>query len=576
VQQESVAVGQDTQESIVDFKRQAQRRPRLAIVETVGRYEQRAAEESQRAFSAEAGVPRTTLQYWVTRKEQIEANAELVTFFESSAGVAFLQRLVLALHFVFSFLGPCGVRLVSQFLELTGLSSFVASSVGSQYKVATAVEKGIVEFGEEQQKQMGAAMAPRKISICEDETFHPQICLVAIEPVSDYILLEEYATKRNAASWNERLGIATANLPVTIVQSTSDEGTGLLSHVHDGLGAHHSPDLFHVQYEITRTVSGPLASQVRRTQAQVEKAAATERQRRDDMQSWNAKSHGPGRPPNFAARVAHAEAEHKLAIQAHEAAVMQQQLSREAVKGLGTTYHPVNINNGKPQSSQEVKAQLQKHFATLHDVAAAANLPERSVKGIAKAEKLIPAMEATMAFYQSEVDSRIRALRLSPKLQRHVMEKVLPAAYLEIAAKKAGTAESRHKIADIARLLTEQAKGLQPTLLLPTQVAAITDVIRDCAHLFQRASSCVEGRNGQLALRHHCLHTISPQRLRALTTVHNFAVEDDKHKTAAERFFGAKPANLFEHLVRSLQPLARPAKKRPNITQPALVLMAAA
>jgi hypothetical protein len=43
-----------------------------------------------------------------------------------------------------------------------------------------------------------------------------------------------------------------------------------------------------------------------------------------------------------------------------------------------------------------------------------------------------------------------------------------------------------------------------------------------CVQTFQRSSSCVEGRNGQLALRHHSFHRLSPRKLQALTTIHNF------------------------------------------------------
>jgi hypothetical protein len=34
-------------------------------------------------------------------------------------------------------------------------------------------------------------MPPREISVAEDETFHPEICLVGIEPVSNFILVEQ-------------------------------------------------------------------------------------------------------------------------------------------------------------------------------------------------------------------------------------------------------------------------------------------------------------------------------------------------------------------------------------------------
>ncbi len=33
-------------------------------------------------------------------------------------------------------------------------------------------------------------MEQKKIAVCSDETFHPEICLVAIESVSHFILIE--------------------------------------------------------------------------------------------------------------------------------------------------------------------------------------------------------------------------------------------------------------------------------------------------------------------------------------------------------------------------------------------------
>jgi len=87
-------------------------------------------------------------------------------------------------------------------------------------------------------------------------------------------------------------------------------------------------------------------------------------------------------------------------------------------------------------------------------------------------------------------------------------------------------------------------------------------VAQECAELFQRSSSCVEGRNGQLALRHHSLHRLRDQKLEALTTVHNYFVRRSDGTTAAERFFGAKPGNLFEWILERVDLPGWPAQKR--------------
>ena len=87
-------------------------------------------------------------------------------------------------------------------------------------------------------------------------------------------------------------------------------------------------------------------------------------------------------------------------------------------------------------------------------------------------------------------------------------------------------------------------------------------IAKDCANVFQRSSSCVEGRNGYLSLRHHGSHQLSNRKLKALTVIHNYFIQRSDQTTAAERFFESKPRNLFEFLLDQLDVSARPAKSR--------------
>ncbi len=48
-------------------------------------------------------------------------------------GLAFLHRLVIALHVVCVEIGACGIRLVCLLLKLTGLNRFVGASYGTQH-----------------------------------------------------------------------------------------------------------------------------------------------------------------------------------------------------------------------------------------------------------------------------------------------------------------------------------------------------------------------------------------------------------------------------------------------------------
>jgi hypothetical protein len=102
------------------------------------------------------------------------------------------------------------------------------------------------------------------------------------------------------------------------------------------------------------------------------------------------------------------------------------------------------------------------------------------------------------------------------------------------------------------------------TALAPEKRAHVEQVAQDCAHLFQRSSSCVEGRNGQLAFWHQHLRRIRPRRLKAPTAVQNYFAPSSDGTTRAERFFGAKPHDLFKYLLRKVPAPPQPAAKRPR------------
>jgi hypothetical protein len=133
---------------------------------------------SQRQFANEQGMPRKTLQYWLARKDSIDADPALTAFFESPIGLAFLHRLQVAAHLVFNQVGPCGIRLICCYLELTGLDRFVAASVGAQPQIARQMESEIIAYGAREKSRLANTMPAKKITVCEDETFHHAIGLL--------------------------------------------------------------------------------------------------------------------------------------------------------------------------------------------------------------------------------------------------------------------------------------------------------------------------------------------------------------------------------------------------------------
>jgi hypothetical protein len=511
-------------------------------------------------------VPQSTLQHWLRRKDGIDADPKVIEFFESPEGVAFLHRLVLGAHFVMTLLGPCGVRLVCTFLEITGLDQFVASSYGAQRKVSVEVERASIEYGEAEEKRLSAEMKPKQITVAEDETFHPQTCLVAIEPVSNYILLEKYAEDRKADTWTEALTGALGDKPISVIQSTSDEGLGICSHAKNGLGAHHSPDLFHVQHEIVKATSGPLASKKRQAEKGLTEATKTLEQ---DQKEQEGQQQNRG---DASRRLQASQEKVKDAKSALETRQSQQQRVQNANQALSAAYHPYDLETGLLRNSESVSALLEEQFTEIEAVAREANLSDRSMDRINKAKRVVVHMVATIAFFWLTVRAKIEALELTPSVETAAYDHLIPAIYLQLAADKTSDVVQQSKLRQksdqlLAPLLASDGP-LQTLDAAEKQV--LEDVARDCAALFQRSSSCVEGRNGQLSLRHHSLHPLSDRKLTALTIVHNFYLKRSNGTTAAERFFDAKPKDLFECLLSQVDLPGYPAMKRskphPNVS----------
>jgi hypothetical protein len=109
------------------------RRSRLERAEQLGAATVRlAAGQTQRQVAAELGVARSTLQEWNKPVAAGAAPAALAAWMETPEGVRWLHQLVLAAHFSITLQGAAGIRVVCQFLELSGLSAFVGAIDGTQ------------------------------------------------------------------------------------------------------------------------------------------------------------------------------------------------------------------------------------------------------------------------------------------------------------------------------------------------------------------------------------------------------------------------------------------------------------
>jgi len=512
---------------------------------------------SQRQFSKENGVARTTLQHWLSRKEAIDQSATLVAFFESPEGLAFIHRLITAAHLEFTKNGAASIHNVSNFLKMCGLSAFVASSYPSQRRIACQMDEKIIAFEKDERERLATKMPVKAITVCEDETFHPQICLVGTEPISNYILVEKYAENRKTETWTEALCTAIKGLPVKIVQVTSDQGSSLVRHALKSLKVHHSPDCFHVIYEIGKGTSVAMASKVKRAQSEYESKVKQEQQAIDRKEAYDTAQKRPrGRRPDFEKQIHSAQEQAQKAKKDLKKAEENQETVRSSKAQIGQVYHPYNLKTGEKQDDRDVSQLLSDLFDSINN--AAVGLSDKCRERVAKAKRVVRQMVGTITFFHIMVSQYLDNMNLSSH-DKELMEKYLiPGYYLRLAAGRQKDPYIRDGIYEKAQELLSVLENRDEGHVKFSDTARLKKAAKECAQFFQRSSSCVEGRNAQLALRHQGIHRLSDRHLKALTVIHNYYIKRRDGTTAAQRFFETKHRDLFDFLLENMNYPVRP------------------
>jgi uncharacterized protein DUF6399 len=523
---------------------------------------------SERQAAKELQVPRTTLQAWRLWHDTLDSCPHVAAFFQSSPGLAFLHRLVIAFHLACVEIGACGIRLVCLFLHLTGLDRFVAASYGAQQQVNVQVEQAIVAYGQAETARLAIGMPHKDLTVTQDETFTGGLCLITMDPESNFIIVEQLAQGRDQTTWHDLMASALAPLNCRVIQSTSDEAPGLLAYVEHYLEAHHSPDLFHVQHELVKAVSGPMATKERAAHKAVTEAKEQLERLQSDPQSAGHETakRAPGRPPQEP--VSLEQAEHALAAASREHTRLAEQRAqvKAHIRGIGHDYPFVGLERGVRRNGHLIASDIQEHIEQIRSIAQREDLSQSCLERIEKAERVVPKMQATMAFVSGYVRQQVAQLDLTPPVSFAMHAKLIPSYYLDRVAgtRTVSDGEPLRELAERLRAPLCELGGVL-SALSPGARDHLHDEARRLAAVFQRSSSNVEGRNGYLSLRNHQLRGLDlPRKRECFTTIHNFFLTRPDGTTAAERFFGQKPRSMFTAILTSVElppaPLSPPRR----------------
>lgn len=398
----------------------------------------------------------------------------------------------------------------------------------------------------EQEGVAGGEM--REIIGAVDETFFERMMLVFQDLATGYLLREEVADDRTFATWKALVDERLEVLGTRVLYLVSDRAKALIQLAEKGLECFSMPDFFHFVHDIVKSYALAIGRRLRQAQTDLKQAEAM-------LESHRGRSHAEGVGPEAKAQVEARQAE----VRRWEAV---QRTYRHHLETLSLTLHPFGIADSAPQTSAQVASHLQvvvveaiEAFAQHHQ------LPARP-DALTKVRKQVPALAALVDFWWQGVHQDLAPFLLSPRWRQWVHECLLPMAYWTHQVPRTRCHRRKAKIQEAleaVRAAFEQHAITQQ--LAPQVLAAWLAWATDRVHVFQRASSAVEGRNGFLSQMHHNHRGLPKQRYKVWTALHNFDCRAADGTTPAARFFRRTFPDLFETVLSKIDDLPRPRKR---------------
>jgi hypothetical protein len=132
------------------------------------------------------------------------------------------------------------------------------------------------------------------------------------------------------------------------MQATREEAPGRLAYVAHPLGAHHAPDLFPVQQELSQAVSAPMATQQRAADKTLAKAEETLKRVHEHRHTTTEEppQRGPGRPPKVAGSLEQAVQDVDTARHEPQRLVAQRVQVPQGMRAIGHASHFVDLERG--------------------------------------------------------------------------------------------------------------------------------------------------------------------------------------------------------------------------------------
>ncbi|MEO0013388.1 MAG: hypothetical protein RLZZ535_1777 [Cyanobacteriota bacterium] len=335
-------------------------------------------------------------------------------------------------------------------------------------------------------------------------------------------------------TWQSRVAQAFKPLGLKVKYLVSDRAKAIIRLALNDLGTNSISDLFHVLYDLNRSIGFELNCLGTRLEKQIQRALLNQ-SKLEIIQELEVK---------------------KQILQESKATY------NHCCYSISACLHPFDINYHTVQTTALVEQSLEDIQATLQNIYITHKLQDPR-NGIRKLKNQIQSLSAIVDIWWSWVDQCLTRQNSEVNVRLWVREYLLPVVYWQQQSQRTKNPNLRQDY-QAANIKANQIFEQHPL----TQILSQSD--REqwwnwgiwMVNKFQRSSSAVEGRNGYLSQIHHNRRGLSSKRLKVATVIHNFSLQRGDGTTAASRLFGQQFPDLFEYLLENLGELPQPRKSR--------------
>lgn len=478
---------------------------------------------------------------------------------EHEEGYEWIRRHFFATLLIFGVQHGIGADTLSLYFKMLRLDTHIGVSPTPIRTRLSQLQDAIIRFQKEVEQNYKDVF--KKVIGAADETFFCNaLILVFMDLSSGYLILEDIADDRSFDTWFEMLEPRLEQLGVHVQLMVSDRAKALIKLAVVGLECEHNADIFHGLHDISKWMGSTLGRRKSTTKRQLNKC---------ELSLEKAEKRGAIKTivASKVEQVEQARAQDQAATQALDN-------YRGTIRKISKTVHPFKLDDNKPQDSANVAKELREQAKDIEELACKHGINDNT--GVMKKFKnqikeLVPSID----FWWLYVLTNLIGLgKRSKELLDWAMYYLLPTVYWYNQAKKTKnpTLRKEYKKAWEKALVVFRAHALTGTFS-KDEILFWQNWAQEMVGKFHRASSAVEGRNGFLSQIYHNNRGLNPDRLKALTVMHNYFTTRSDGSTAAQRLFGEKPPDLFEWLLHRMGELPLPRKPRKRVKSNPLNLL---